>query len=362
MSELVGRLENQTAREYKRVAVQAIDGTNASLWVRPTGGAISVLASLSGTIASHNQPVVIEMPGNSGLGGVIRFLGVTGSSPTGVLYLCHEPIAAPSSTAYAIANPTLVTPLLPKESYEIPPGTFRTVLVGSADDAPYSITYPRDAYYIKFTILAVPFMNTSMQFSHPTLGTRTFVFDSSGSPPADTAAIFYVDTDGLTTMASIATAFSNKINSAFSTSKYAWSNYKAGGVDASVMILSYDSRWIEGIVLNNIYNSESYGVATANSANLTDSARSWTVNSLIGIKLVNDTKHRSGIVVSNTGTTITATHNGVASGDPMSWAVGDSYSMPEYVQANPYKTKRMITPIMSSNLELTLSQYDNVIA
>jgi hypothetical protein len=362
MSELVGRLENQTAREYKRVAVQAIDGTNASLWVRPTGGAISVLASLSGTIASHDQPAVIEMPGNSGLGGVVRFLSITGAAPAGILYLCHEPIAAPGATAYATANPTLVTPLLPRESFELPPGAFRIVLVGSEDNAPYSVTYPRDAYYTKLTILAIPDMNTSVQFIHPVMGTITFVFDSSGSPPSDTTTVFYVDTSGLTAEDDVAIALSNKINEAFSTSLYVWSNYGAGGVDEAVMILSYDSRWIEGLALNNIFNSAAYGVAVSSSAVLSDTARSWPVNSLIGIKLTNVTTGLSGIVVSNTATAITATHNGAASGDPMSWHAGDSYAMPEYVQPNPYKTRRMTDPILSRSADLVLSQYDNVIA
>lgn len=228
MSEIVGRLENQIKKHYTRAVVQAVDETgNGAIWVRAVGGASTVMAVITGDAAATT---VVELPGNNS-GGVLYPV-------SGTVNVCNEPVI---TEVYAVPAST---------SFQIAAGVFRVVLSG---EGAFQIAYPRDAFYTKLTVLDMPDDNTSFRFAYPGTDPINFIF--LANPGSDTATNKYIDTNGLTTEAEIATAISDKINSVFTTNKEMWSNAGAGGVDESVIILSFDNRWTECLELNNIYNT-----------------------------------------------------------------------------------------------------------
>jgi hypothetical protein len=231
MSEIVGRLEAQIKRHYTRAVVQSVDETgNGSLWVRAVGGASTVMSVITGTATASS---VVELPGNN-TGGLL-------SAVSGTVTVCNEPTVATVYTK-APASPAY---------FPIAAGLFRVVLAGGGS---YQLAYPRDAFYTKLTILAAPAQGTSFRFVHPTAGTYTFVFDPGNIVSDDAPNKTYHIYTATWTLAGVATALSSKINSVFTTNKEMWSNTGAGAIAASVIILSFDLRWTEGLELHNIYN------------------------------------------------------------------------------------------------------------
>ena len=100
MGQIAGLRAQQGERRFSQAVVQELEGGNGNggLWVRPVGGATALVATLSGTVASAKQPTVVELPGNNAGGGVARFIVANGSTPTGVLFVCNEPISTPSGS------------------------------------------------------------------------------------------------------------------------------------------------------------------------------------------------------------------------------------------------------------------------
>ena len=85
---------------------------------------------------------------------------------------------------------------------------------------------------------------------------------------------------------------------------------------------------------------EKYGYGTTgshdgseNATILTDTSKNWIPDSLIGLRLVNETDGSSGVVSSNTDTTITAT----LSGGAFDWDVGDVYVLAKSFSCTSHK-------------------------
>ena len=86
---------------------------------------------------------------------------------------------------------------------------------------------------------------------HPDDGTYTLVYDGGTHSDAPATKTYYIDLTTAVTTADVANLTSDKLNSVFGTVSTLWANY----VSDQVMVLSYDSRYIEGISFTQINNT-----------------------------------------------------------------------------------------------------------
>lgn len=92
---------------------------------------------------------------------------------------------------------------------------------------------------------------------------------------------------------------------------------------SAIEILDPDTYTVTG---NQNFIPQYSGIQSGTSATvMTDSTRSWTVDSLIGYKVYNTTDSSNGTIVSNTATTVTVT--ALAGGSGNTWVANDLYQI-----------------------------------